>query len=121
LDRAPLEASLRRADVRGSYYWAFLGRRGKARRRDHTVEVRLDLPSKELTDFAIPVGWKLARLDCSNGMVFLRRVQPLRDEDLRALFAEALTFAFERDGRFHSWMHDPLADWSDDGGSSASS
>lgn len=39
-------------------------------------------------------------------MVFMRRRQTLRDKDLRQMFAEILTFAFEHNGRFHSWIHE---------------
>jgi len=61
-----------------------------------------------------PPGWGINDVQPEHGMVFLRRLQPLRDKDLREMVSTLLTFAFERGGRFHSWLHDdPNGDYLD--------
>jgi hypothetical protein len=111
IDATPLDRAIRNSAIRGTYYWYFLGKRGKSRRRPYQVEVRVDLPEEVLRSFLPPDGWVVARLNVARGMVFLRRRQELRDKDLRAMFAEVLTFASKNGGHFHSWMHEPLRDW----------
>jgi len=107
----PLELAIRNSAIRGTFYWWFQHKRGKARRRPYLIEVRVDLPEEVLRTFIPPDGWTTAHIDIGREMVFLRRRQELRDKDLRGMFAEVLTFAFNNNGRFHSWMHEPLEDW----------
>ena len=105
-DRSLLVEAIRRSEQRSSLYWCFLDKRGKARRREYLVEARVDLPREQIEGLKPPDGWTIASIDADREMVFMRRRQPLRDKDLRELFATMLTFAFERGGRFHSWIHD---------------
>lgn len=103
--RQVLDEAIRRSEKRGTYYWYFLAKRGKARRREYLVEARIDLPPEQMEGCLPPPGWTAERVDVERGMVFMRRHQALRDKDLREMFATVLTYAFERGGRFHSWIH----------------
>lgn len=101
---ADLQAAIQRSCAEGSIYWSFRDADGVDVHLEHPVEVRLDLPADQL-DRPAPVGWSVARVDQEMNSVFLRRTQPLTDEALRSLFADAVTIAAARQGRFHSWAH----------------
>ena len=101
-----LQEAIRRSEERGTYYWCFLTKRGKARRREYLVEARVDLPIEKFAELVPPPGWTLARVNEAGGLVFLHRRQALLDKDLREMFAGLLAYAYERNGRFHSWLHE---------------
>jgi hypothetical protein len=107
-----LEAAVKRVCSPDSIYW--LSRRGDEvnLQDEHEVEVRLDVDPQSIAAFAAPVGWRIAHTKPDDGMVFLRRAQPLTDEALKAMFVEVLTLADANNGRFHSWLHgSDLRDW----------
>lgn len=95
----------------GSTVWRFRHSAGLDRRKAHEVEIRLDLPPETLAQNLDFAGWRIAQMS-DDGMLFLRREQPLTNVALRRLFREALVLAHTNGGRFHSWMHKPdLTDW----------
>lgn len=75
---------------------------------EQLVEVRIDLDPAVADTFGAP-GWSVYRID-PQGMIYLRRRQPLTDEALRPMFAEVLTLAHVHNGQFWSWMHGSALD-----------
>ncbi len=109
-----LSEVINRVYRKDSYYWAFRHTKGLDRSRDHEVEVRIDLPVDAIAAVKAVAGWKIVHVNEADGMLFMRRFQPLSDNKVRAMFIEVVTFAFNRSGRFHSWMHKPdLTEWQD--------
>jgi hypothetical protein len=107
-----LKAAVARACSPDSYYWASRQDDGIDFAKSYEIEVRLDVDPRTASTFAAPSRWRLAHTKPDDGMVFLRRNQPLTDDALKAMFAEVLALAIERNGRFHSWIHAPdLSDW----------
>ncbi|MFT3728891.1 MAG: hypothetical protein QM759_13795 [Terricaulis sp.] len=95
-----------------SLYWAFRHEDGLNLQDEHEIEVRLDIDPQSLPDFLVPPGWSIAHTKPEDGIVFLRRMQPLSDEALKAMFAEILALAVRHQGRFQSWAHgSDLRDW----------
>ncbi len=107
-----LEAAVARVCSPESWYWLSRQADGLNLHEDHEVEVRLDIDPQSIPAFVAPSGWQVAHTKPDDGMVFLRRFQPLTDDALKAMFAEVLALAVAHNGRFHSWMHAPeLRDW----------
>jgi hypothetical protein len=107
-----LKAAVARVCSPDSYYWLSRQADGLNLDEDHEVEVRVDIDPQGVPSFVAPSGWQIAHTKQDDGMVFLRRFQPLTDEALKAMFAEVLVLAIAHNGRFHSWMHTPeLRDW----------
>jgi hypothetical protein len=97
-----------------SYYWLFRHTRGLKRGDAHEVEVRVDLPADTIANIREVPGWSVARTKPEEGMLFLRRTQPLTNSAMRSMFAEVITFAHGHSGKFHSWMHGAdLPDWTE--------
>ncbi|MDP1632587.1 MAG: hypothetical protein Q8L66_14320 [Caulobacter sp.] len=98
-----LQHAIDRARSKDSIYWAFRSAVPSDWNAEHEVEIRLNLSSAPGSlDWE---GWSLAKIDHELGAVFLRRRQPLTDDDLRRLFEDALTLSVRKDGQFHSWVH----------------
>jgi hypothetical protein len=107
-----LKAAVARVCSPDSYYWLSRQADGLNLHEDHEVEVRLDIDPQRVPTFVAPPGWQMAHTKPADGMVFLRRIQPLTDEALKAMFEEVLALAVAHNGRFHSWMHAPeLRNW----------
>lgn len=107
-----LKAAVARVCSPDSIYW--LSRQGDEAdfQDEQEVEVRVDVNPQSVATFVAPVGWRVAHTKPEDGMVYMRRTQPLTDEALRAMFAEVLTLADAHNGRFHSWLHgSDLSDW----------
>ena len=84
---------------------------GLDRRQFHTVEVRLNIPAP-IVDIDEIKGWRVAKIKADDGMLFIRRDQPLTNYALRRMFRDALIVAHAHGGGFHSWMHTPmLMEW----------
>ena len=108
----PLAAAVKRVCSPDSVYWAFRQGDEATFQDEQEVEVRLDIDPQNIATFVAPAGWRVAHVKPIDGMLFLRRVQSLTDEALKAMFAEVLTLAIANNGRFHSWLHgSELPDW----------
>ncbi|HTU00096.1 MAG TPA: hypothetical protein VMF58_18745 [Rhizomicrobium sp.] len=106
-----LQAAITRMCSPDSFYWSCRDAEGLNLDESHEVETRLDIDPQRISTFAAPAGWKIVHTK-PNGMVFMRRKQPLTDEAVRGMFVEMLTIAVAHDGQFYSWMHEPdLAAW----------
>ncbi|HEX3943291.1 MAG TPA: hypothetical protein VHW69_04320 [Rhizomicrobium sp.] len=107
-----LKAAIARVCSPDSHYWAFRRDEEIDFAKNYEIEVRLDIDPQTASAFVAPPNWRVAHTKPDVGMVFLRRHQPLTDDALKAMFAEVLSLAIDRNGRFHSWMHAPdLPDW----------
>lgn len=74
--------------------------------------MRINLPKEAFPSITQIEGWEIANSKPEDGMLFLRRKQPLTNYALRRLFRDAIVFAYCHEGGFHSWMHKPdLSDW----------
>lgn len=101
-----------RGTNRNTYFWWARRPEGITLADRHEIEVRIDLESERIAAFVPPSGWRVAHKKIDEGMVFMRRFQPLTDEAVEAMLIEVSTLAFRLKGRFHSWMHKPeLSDW----------
>ena len=107
-----LKAAVARVCSPDSIYW--LSRQGdEANFQDEQeVEVRVDIDPQHVATFVAPSGWRVAHTKRDDGMIYIRRFQPLTDEALKAMFVEVLALADAHNGRFHSWLHgSDLSDW----------
>jgi hypothetical protein len=107
-----LKAAVARVCSPDSHYWASRRDDEIEFAKNYEIEVRLDVDPLTASTFVAPSGWRVAHIKSDDGMVFLRRNQPLTDDALKAMFTQVLALAIEYNGRFHSWMHAPeLPDW----------
>lgn len=100
-----LVAAIERACRSSSRYWLHLHRPGNAW-LDHEVEIRIDVPPGVAASIAAVPDWRVAKVKADDGMLFLRRAQPLTRDAVRVLIADAVTLAHKFGGKFHSWTHE---------------
>lgn len=106
------EAAVARVCSPDSIYWLFRQGVEADFPDEQEVEVRVDLDPESIATFVAPFRWRVAHTKRSDGIVYMRRTQPLTDEALKAMFVEVLNLAEALNGRFHSWLHgSDLSDW----------
>lgn len=110
-----LQQAIERVCSKDSFYWSCRETKGRERKIEQTVEIRLNVDEGQLDEMP-PEGWSLYKVDGDLGAAFLRRSQPLTDDDVRRLFVDALTLADRYDGQFQSWAHGEALEriWSKD-------
>lgn len=107
-----LKAAVARACSPNSVYWLFRQGNEADFAKEQEVEVRVDVDPQRVATFDEPVGWRVAHTKPDDGIIYMRRILPLTDDALEAMFAEMLALAEAHNGRFHSWLHgSDLSDW----------
>jgi hypothetical protein len=107
--RDPLEVIIARATAPDSPYWSFRNLEGAEFEMEQLVETRLNMSPAMLTAFLPAPGWTIHEVD-PDGIVYLRRRQPLTDDAVRAMITEMITMARAYDGQFWSWLHGDALD-----------
>jgi len=107
--RDPLDVVIARAIREDSVYWYSRDLQGTDPNNDQLVEARLNIRPEKLATFSSPPTWRIHRID-PDGIVYLRRSQPLTDAAITAMITEMISLAYASDGQFWSWIHGDLTD-----------
>lgn len=107
--RDQLEVVIARATAPDSPYWSCRDLEGEDPEVAQLVETRLNMSPETLVTFSPPPGWTIHETD-PDGIVYLRRRQPLTDDAVRSMIAEMITAARACDGQFWSWLHGDALD-----------